>query len=70
MLSAARNAGFVSEWFIKICQMTMNGCCKNLSKCSKAMESDMALEMLQQLKSKGFYVKKLVMDNETTSISR
>ena len=35
--------------------MTMNDCCKNLSKCSIAMQSDMALEMLQELKSKGFY---------------
>ena len=45
-------------------------CRKNWSKSSKAMESDMALEMLQELKSKGFHVKKLVMDNDTTTISR
>lgn len=42
---------------------------KNWSECPKAMESDMAFEMLHELKSKGFHVKKLVMDNDTTTIS-
>ncbi|XP_061170965.1 uncharacterized protein LOC133180461 [Saccostrea echinata] len=34
------------------------------------MESDMAVEMLSDLKSKGFHVKKIIMDNDTTTISR
>ncbi|XP_061173391.1 uncharacterized protein LOC133182561 [Saccostrea echinata] len=45
-------------------------CRKNWTKSSKAMESDMAVEMLSELKSKGFHVKKLIMDNDTTTISR
>lgn len=46
-----------------------NDCHKNWSRSPKAMETDMAFEMLQELKSKGFHVKKLVMDNDTTTIS-
>ncbi|XP_062617449.1 uncharacterized protein LOC134279113 [Saccostrea cucullata] len=45
-------------------------CRKNWEKSSKAMESDMAVEMLHELKSKGFHVKKLIMDRDTTTISR
>jgi hypothetical protein len=49
---------------------TEHDCRKNWSKSSKAMESDMAVEMLHDLKAQGFHVKKLVMDNDTTTISR
>lgn len=45
-------------------------CRKSWDKSSKAMESDMAIEMLQDLKVRGFHVKKLVMDNYSTTISR
>ncbi|XP_048743376.1 uncharacterized protein LOC125656832 isoform X3 [Ostrea edulis] len=45
-------------------------CRKNWDKSSKAMESDMAIEMLQDMKNKGFHVKKLIMDNDSTTISR
>lgn len=45
-------------------------CRKNWEKSSKAMESDMAIEMLQDLKQRGFHVKKLIMDNDSTTISR
>ncbi|XP_062605184.1 uncharacterized protein LOC134266976 [Saccostrea cucullata] len=47
----------------RFCQSTKDGpvkehdCRKNWDKSSKAMESDMAIEMLQDLKQKGFHVK-------------
>lgn len=43
---------------------------KSWDKSSKAMESDMAIEMLKDLKVRGLHVKKLVMDNYSTTISR
>lgn len=45
-------------------------CRKNWTKSSNAMESDMAVDMLHELKSKGFHVNKLIMDNDSTTISR
>lgn len=34
------------------------------------MESDMAVEMLHKMKEKGFHVKNLVMDNDSTTITK
>ncbi|XP_062605625.1 uncharacterized protein LOC134267425 [Saccostrea cucullata] len=45
-------------------------CRKNWSGSSKSMEPDIAVEMLHNLKEKGFHVKDLVMDNDTTTISK
>lgn len=47
-------------------------CRKNWTKSSKAMESDMAVDMLHELKSKGIHVDKLITDNDSTgtTISR
>lgn len=42
----------------------------NWTKSSKAMESDMAVDLLHELKSKGIHVDKLIMDNDSTTISR
>ena len=41
----------------------------NSHDCRK-MESDMAVNMLHNLKDNGFHVKKLVMDNDATIISK
>lgn len=43
---------------------------QNWTKSSKAMESDMAVDLLHELKSKGIHVDKLIMDNDSTTISR
>lgn len=45
-------------------------CRKNWDRSSKAMESDMALEMLHELKAKDFHVKSIIMDNDTTTIAK
>lgn len=45
-------------------------CRRNWSGSSKSMESDMAVEMLHKTKEKGFHVKNLVMDNDSTTITR
>ena len=45
-------------------------CRKNWTGSSKSMEPDMAVNMLHNLKDKGFHVKNLVMDNDATTISK
>lgn len=45
-------------------------CRRNWSGFSKSMESDMAVEMLHKTKEKGFHVKNLLMDNDSTTITR
>lgn len=45
-------------------------CRRNWDKSSKAMESDMAIEMLHELKAKDFHVKSIIMDNDATTIAR
>lgn len=44
-------------------------CRRNWDKSSKAMESDMAIEMLHELKAKDFHVKNIIMDNDATTIN-
>lgn len=45
-------------------------CRRNWSGSSKSMKSDMAVEMLHKMKENGFHVKNLVMDNDSTTITR
>lgn len=45
------------------CRRTWNGS-------PKSMESDMPVEMLHKMKEKGFHVKNLVLDNDSTTITR
>lgn len=45
-------------------------CRKNWTKSSKAMESDMAIEMLHDLKTRDFHVKNLIMDNDSTTLAK
>nr|XP_022319171.1 uncharacterized protein LOC111121963 [Crassostrea virginica] len=45
-------------------------CRKNWDKSAKAMESDMAIEMLHGLHSKDLHIKNLIMDNDSTTIAR
>lgn len=45
-------------------------CRRNWSGSSKSLESDIAVEILHKMKEKGFYVKNLVMDNDSTTITR
>lgn len=45
-------------------------CRRKWSGSSKSMESDMAVEMLHKIKEKGFHVQDLVMDNDSTTITR
>lgn len=43
---------------------------RNWSGSSKSIESDIAVEMLHKMKEQGFHVKNLVMDNDSTTITR
>ena len=45
-------------------------CPKNFEGSSKAMESALAVKMLKALKEEGYTVKTLIMDDDTTTISR
>ena len=62
----------------RICQHAENknevprshDCFKNWQGSSKAMEPAMAVDMLQQLRDEGTEVNTLIMDNDTTTISR
>ena len=45
-------------------------CRKNFEGSSKAMESSLAVRMLQDLNTEGCTVKTLIMDDDTTTLSR
>ena len=49
---------------------TNHNCSKNWTASSTAMESGMAVEMLSELRQKGTNVTTLIMDNDSTTISR
>nr|XP_022341895.1 uncharacterized protein LOC111135807 isoform X1 [Crassostrea virginica] len=51
-------------------ETTNHDCRKNWQKSSKAMESDMAVEMLHDLETRNFHVKQLIMDNDSTTFAK
>ncbi|XP_062595899.1 uncharacterized protein LOC134257275 isoform X2 [Saccostrea cucullata] len=51
-------------------EVTGHDCRKNWEKSSKAMECDMASEMLHDLKARNFQVKNLIMDNDSTTLAK
>lgn len=51
-------------------EVNKHDCRRNWEKSSKAMEPDMALEMLHDLKARDFHVKHLIMDNDSTTLAK
>ena len=73
MLSDARNANRVTKTPTKtpvVPSRLGTDCRKNWTGSSKSMEPDMAVNMLHNLKDKGFHVKNLVLDNDANTISK